>query len=109
MKSRVTVVFGVLLGLVLLAGTSGQLVAQESTPESESAAMGDDAAMMQAATPGASDAEMAEQMTQMMDQCLQMMQMMSMMMGMMGGQDMEGMQGMAGMEDMPAAAATPTP
>ncbi len=111
MKTRLTVFIGVLLGFALLAATSGQLIAQESTPETASAGMGDEAAMMQGTTPEAGSAEMAEKMDRMMDQCLAMMEMMSMMMGgdmsgMMGG---EGMQGMEGMEDMPAAAATPEP
>ena len=100
---------GVLVGLAVLASTTGALVAQESTPAADRA-MADDMTMMAAGTPAPGDAEMTAQMQQMMEQCTQMMEMMSMMMGMMGDMEgMQGMEGMEGMEGMPGAAATPAP
>lgn len=94
-NQTLSLIGGVLIGLTTLAATQGLLAAQESTPR------GDEAGMMQMATPAAMDAEMVAKMEQMMDECLAMMKMMS---SMMGG---EGMQGMMGMAGTPEAAATP--
>lgn len=97
-KAIATLFAGVLIGVATLTAGNGLIAAQESTPAAESAAMGDEAGMMQMATPGAKDAETMAKMEQMMDQCQAMMQMMSMMMGgdmsgMTGGEDMQGMMG----------------
>lgn len=102
---------GALTGLALLAATVGPLSAQEST-STEGTPTPDHAAMMQAATAEAGEAQTTAKMEEMMEQCLAMMKMMNMMMGMMGGGDMSGMMGgqdMQGMEDMPGMVATPQP
>ncbi len=106
MRTHVAVfIAGVLLGFAVLTATSG-LAAQESTLAGTTS-IADQAALLHAATPEATDGEMAAKMERMMEQCTTMMEMMTMM-GMMGG-DMSGMmggEGMHGMGDMPA---TPMP
>ena len=112
MRTQVmTLIAGVLMGMVTLTAMNGVLGAQDSTAAAGRGQTTQQAAMMHVATPAAGDDGMVEKMERMMDHCLAMMEMMSMMMGgdmsgMMGG---EGMHGMEGMEDMPAAAATPEP
>jgi uncharacterized membrane protein (DUF106 family) len=107
MRTHVAVfIVGVLLGFIVLTATSG-LAAQESTLAG-TAPIADQAALLHAATPEATDAEMVAKMERMIEQCTTMMEMMTGMMGMMDG-DMSGMMGdesMHGMGDMPA---TPMP
>ncbi|MGH2532802.1 MAG: hypothetical protein ACRDJW_10925 [Thermomicrobiales bacterium] len=126
---------GVLVGLAVLALTSGPLLAQTEPPAADATPTADQMDMMGDATPVAGGmpmvGEMHELMHQMMDtmhgpgtsdrmheamgtegeqmmeQCAAMMGMMGMMMGMMGGQGMEGMEGMQGMDGTPMPMATP--
>ncbi len=97
---------GVLVGLLVLALTTGSLFAQEPTATPGGTATPDHMATTSAATPEAADPQTAGQMERMMEQCLAMMEMMSMMMGGDMAGTMEG-QDMQGMMDMPTPAATP--
>lgn len=107
MRAKV-LIGGILIGLAVLASSTGVLVAQEPTAMPGSTAMAGQMDMTDGATPGADDAEMAAQMERMMEQCASMMEMMTMMMGMMGG-DMSGMMDGEDMSGMGGADATPSP
>ena len=125
-----TAIGGALIGLAVLAVTTGALVAQEPTAPAGGTPTPDHAGMMggMAAMPGGTPTagEMHETMHRMMDamhgagtsdrmheamgpdgerlmeQCVAMMQMMGMMSGMMSGQGMEGMMGMPSPTPTPA-------
>ena len=104
-KRGKAVIGGGLIGLAVLALTTGLLAAQQSAEGVGGTPAAADMGMMGAATPDAGDAKSPEEMQQMMEQCMEMM---DMMMGMMGG-DMSGMMGDQGMKEMPAATPTAMP
>jgi glutamate dehydrogenase/leucine dehydrogenase len=108
MRTQMTMLLGVLLGMALVIATDGLRVIPDSLAAAGGAPVASQAIGLQAATPEAGDAEMTEKMERMIDECLTMMHNMNAMMGMMGG-DMAGMMGEEGMQSMGGMQATPTP